>query len=80
MIALTDQQLDEVKRAAAYLPPYRGDNFLRSVAGRLSGTVGRPSDYELSSAIGFVLGCYGLATGRTTMEKPHAKNSISRRR
>jgi hypothetical protein len=86
MLSLSDEQMDDVTRAAALLPPCQRDNFLRSVANRLpTFGYGGPSDYELHQAITFCLNCVGVAAGHAlfpTQEKQHAtlSHSLSRRR
>jgi hypothetical protein len=59
MLALTDHQLDYLKRAASLLPPHDRAAFLRSVAGRL--TTDPPTDGDLVGAVCFVLRSRGVA-------------------
>jgi hypothetical protein len=60
MLSLSDQQLRQVQQAAGMLPVHARDNFLRSVANRLSDN---PGDHEVSAAISLVLGLRGVAIG-----------------
>ena len=60
MLALSDQQLALVMQAAALLPPPRRDDFMRSVASRLS-DIARPSDHELGDAVQFILSTRGVS-------------------
>jgi hypothetical protein len=66
MLSLTDSQMNQLQAAAAMLPPGEArQSFIRSVAGRLcERPVIQPTDYAVSRAIQFCLGCRGLATGR----------------
>jgi len=57
MLTLSDHQLQQVQ--------------LRSMAGRLS-AIRFPTDYDVSNAVNFVLGCRGIAVGHARKEKPHA--------
>jgi hypothetical protein len=61
MMALTDDQMNQVKQAAALLPVGSRDLFLRSVAGRLSDSAA-PTDHEVAAAINLVLSCRGVST------------------
>jgi hypothetical protein len=71
MLTLTDHQLQQVQTAAAMLPVHARDSFLRSVAGRLS-AIAFPTDYDVSNAVNFVLGCRGIAVGHAHhKEKAH---------
>ncbi len=63
MLALTDAQLQQVQRAAAMLPVSSRDNFLRSIANRLSDLPHHPADTDVMQAITLVLSCNGIATG-----------------
>jgi hypothetical protein len=71
MLTLSDHQLQQVQQAAAMLPVNDRDTFLRSMAGRLS-AIRFPTDYDVSNAVNFVLGCRGIAVGHARKEKPHA--------
>jgi hypothetical protein len=60
MLALSDQQLAQVKAAATLLPVNARDLFLRSVAGRLS-DITTPTDNDVAAAVSFVLSCRGIS-------------------
>ena len=57
MLSLTDQQLNLVKLATTMVPQPDRDNFVRSVAGRLSAYP--PTDAALIAALSFVLQARG---------------------
>jgi hypothetical protein len=57
MLSLTDQQLNLVRLATAMVPQPDRDNFLRSVAGRL--TAYPPTDSALVRALSFCLQARG---------------------
>jgi hypothetical protein len=62
-LALTDAQLAYVMDAASLLPSGDRDNFMRSIAGRLKGTL-RTNDKTLAKAVSDVLAMRGIAVGR----------------
>jgi hypothetical protein len=66
MLALTDHQLDYLKRTVSLLPPHDRDAFLRSVAGRL--TTYPPTDDDLVGALCFVLRGRGVAIGSAAFQ------------
>ena len=59
MLALTDEQIELVKRGAGYLPETQRDRFLRSLAGRLDGSAFSTAD--LAQAIQFILSGFGVS-------------------
>jgi hypothetical protein len=61
-LALTDNQMDLVTRAAALLPLHDRCRFLQSIANRI-GDVAHPSDDAIQDAVDFVLNCRGVAGG-----------------
>jgi hypothetical protein len=67
LLALTDHQLALVQNAAALLPPYDRDNFLRSVANRLPSS---PSDDDVAVTLRLVLSGRGLAVPRSALKTP----------
>jgi hypothetical protein len=70
-MTLTDQQLKTVRQASGLLRPAQRPDFERSVAGRLS-AIDFPTDYDVSNAVNFVLGCRGIAVGHAHhKEKAH---------
>jgi hypothetical protein len=76
MLSLSDKQMEVVQQAAAMLPTNNRDPFLRSVAGRLA-DVATPTDYDVATAVTFVLNTRGVSTplyfnSGTKMKKPHA--------
>jgi hypothetical protein len=83
MLSLTDQQLDLVTRAAAMVPQPDRDNFLRSVAGRLSAYP--PTDAALTAALSFVLQGRDISVTPAYLRsiancKPRGDNDVIRRR
>ncbi len=60
MMVLTDSQMLQVKQAAALLPTYQRDGFLRSVSNRLA-DLKRITDADVSHAIDFILSCRGIS-------------------
>jgi hypothetical protein len=72
-MTLTADQLHDVQMAARLLPPAQRSSFERSVAGRLS-AIAYPTDYDVAHAVNFVLGCRGIAVGRShAKEQAHAR-------
>jgi hypothetical protein len=61
-LALTDNQLDLVQRAAALILPSDRCRFLQSIANRL-GDNADPSDDQIMDALDFVLNNRGIITG-----------------
>ena len=74
MLALTDHQLDYLKRAAALLPAHDRDAFLRSVARRL--TTDPPTDGDLMGALRFVLRGRGSALFRMADDHRGGKDAL----
>jgi hypothetical protein len=70
MLALTDNQLDLVQRAAALLPLHDRDHFLRSLANRM-GNVAHPSDHDVQDAVDFILNCRGIGGGHAAFTRPY---------
>jgi hypothetical protein len=62
-LALDDAMLDRLTNAAALLPTNARDNFMRSVANRISDLPYPPGIAELEIAITFVLNCHGIGGG-----------------
>jgi hypothetical protein len=59
LLALTNQQLEQVKQAATMVPPGNRDNFLRSVAAQLV------RHHDLAQAIAFVLSGRNVSASRS---------------
>jgi hypothetical protein len=82
MLALSDQQLAQIKAAAALLPVNTRDLFLRSIAGRLS-DITLPTDNDIAAAVSFVLSCRGISMPMSFCDSPVKEKfhgNISRRR
>jgi hypothetical protein len=69
-LALTDNQLDLVTRAAALLPLHDRDHFLRSISNRI-GDVANPDDTAVQDTVAFVLNCGGIGGGHAAFTHPH---------
>jgi hypothetical protein len=61
-LALTDQQLNLVTRAAGMITEHDRDLFLRSIANRI-GDLAHPSDHDIQDALDFVLNNRGVVGG-----------------
>jgi hypothetical protein len=77
MMALTDFQLTEIKRAAALLPVNARDAFLRSVANRLADSE-QCNDQDIAAAIEFVLSCRGVSAPSKQTPNGHARRQARR--
>jgi hypothetical protein len=62
MTLLSESQLRQVKAAAALLPTFQRDEFLRSISNRLA-DLDRIDDADVAAAVDFVLNTRGVAIG-----------------
>jgi hypothetical protein len=79
-LAFDDEMLDRVMAAAALLPVNARDNFLRSVANRVSDLPYQAGMPEIERAISFVLGCRGVGGGVTTFDRIKQDKVVARAR
>jgi hypothetical protein len=61
-MTLTDNQMQQIRTAAAMLPTFQREDFVRSVANRLRELL-TPTDAAVHSAITLVLSARGVAIG-----------------
>jgi hypothetical protein len=71
-LGFSDYQMVRLTNAASLLPSERRDDFMRSVANRLAG-IHHPTDNDIHSAIGAVLGCYGISAPTRNTGNKHLK-------
>jgi hypothetical protein len=74
-VSFTDQQMQQLRAAAAMLPSHLRDNFLRTISNRLADLPYRPINADLQSAITFALSNYGVAAGHSAFLCDSAPNN-----
>jgi hypothetical protein len=80
MLSLSDDQLRTVMQAAAMVPAPDRDNFLKSLASRLSP---RPTNGEIAAALAFVLQAREVSVSPATFlheREPRKRGAYARRR
>jgi hypothetical protein len=79
MLSLSNDQLRTVMQAAGMLPPDDRDNFLKSLASRLSP---HPTNGEIAAALAFVLGAREVSVHPTLFlheSEPRRRGAYARR-
>jgi hypothetical protein len=63
-MTLTDDQIHQIRTAAAMLPTFQRDDFVRSIANRLRDLPYTPTDADVHGSITLVLSARGVSVPR----------------